>query len=186
MKTVVEEEEQEEEEDDDVVEEEEEEGVPEDGEEEAAEDDVGGVAEAEAEAEVAAQAAAAAAAAAAEHDRAFEAEFDKMMREAFETAGRTHLTGQAVTGDNLAVPLGVMRGRVVADVGGSGGDVALSLLKRSAKGKVEARSLVVPSDSTLAHAVASSRSARAAAARAAEDDVVKRLVLRAAESESGV
>lgn len=42
-------------------------------------------------------------------DLAFEQEFEKMMKETLQQSGKSHLAGSAVSGDNLVVPLNIVK-----------------------------------------------------------------------------
>ena len=92
------------------------------------------------------------------------------MRETLDGAGRAHLVGAAAYGDNMNVPLGVLK-RMGSAPSPSPGAVPLAFLKRGAKGKVEMRTLEVPAD------VAIARSKKDVGDTREEKDQVKQLVL---------
>jgi len=105
-------------------------------------------------------------------DDEFDAEFAKLMKDTLDNSGRSHLVGAAAQGDNMTVPLGILkRSGAAAAPASSPGAVPLAFLKRGAKGKVEVRTLEVPADAALA------RSRKDAGESREEKDHVKQLVL---------
>jgi hypothetical protein len=138
-------------------------------------------------------------------DRAFDAEFAKLMKETLEQSGKSNLGGSAIRGDNLVIPLNVLKKSSSAaaaatqakTLGGSASDsngpsrppvtgmpgqgtgvTTLQLLKRGANRKVEVKSLVVPDDTLLAKASMGQEGARKDMKE--EDEAIKRLTLKAA------